>query len=128
MKSINYLLTLFTFFMTASTFSMGLGDWQNPTPGHNTMEDPGNGITLRISKTNIEIFPIEEWYFYKDYIIGKTNKNFFIVNENNGNVLQFESDKEWTNFINHNDLKPLIWTRWYSDNWVDNDSLCYFPL
>lgn len=108
---------------SSSSFGFGTGDWQQTTPEGNIMGDPGSGTSLTLVKTRKELSEIRTWYFYKRYIIGNTAKYFFIANEMNGDVLLFKNRSDWDSFIHDNALKPVVWTRWYSDNWVDRDNL-----
>lgn len=106
------------------SFGYGLGDWQHITPGGNVMGDPGDGTHLTITKTQQEISGIVKWYFYRDFIIGQISSDeYFIVHEKKGELLLCKSKTEWIRYIQANDLSPSVWTRWYTDNWVDGDYL-----
>jgi amino acid transporter len=116
---------IFTFILSAvffNTFSFGLGDWSHETPGANLIMDPGDGNYLRL-KNGTEIHDLKLWYFYKDYIIATTYDDYIIVDERTGQVNRFATEYGWNDYIGQHNLKPFIWTRWYSENWVDYDIL-----
>ena len=49
---------------------------------------------------------IEEFYFYKDHIIGYSKIRFFIFNEKTENIQVFNNRKDWNKSIDLLDLKP----------------------
>lgn len=108
-----------TFF---NAFSFGLGDWSHETPGANLIMDPGDGNLLRL-KNGTDIHDLKSWYIYKGHIVGTTFEDYIIVVESTGQVSRFANKNSWKNYIHQHDLKPAVWTRWYSDNWVDYDLL-----
>jgi hypothetical protein len=96
---------------------MGLGDWQNQTPGGNDMGDPGGGTILTLTKSNQTVENIARWYFYRKHIVGQTNSDYFIVDEATGKVQRFSEFGQWNEVLAQMELSPTVWTRWYSDNW-----------
>ena len=115
-------LSIVLLFACFRTYSFGLSDWSHETPGANLMMDPGNGNSLRLKK-GTEIHDLKLWYFYKDYVIATTYHDYIIVDERTGQVNRFANEHGWNDYIGQHDMKPLIWTRWYSDNSVDYDML-----
>jgi hypothetical protein len=101
----------------------GIGDWQHQTPGGNVMGDPGSGTQLMMRKTGEELLGIKRWYFYNDFIIGELGDQLFVVDERTGEKLIFSDRDNWNREIKSRGLKPALWTRWYTDNWVDGDWL-----
>jgi hypothetical protein len=118
-----YLLSFSFLLISLNVTGFGLGDWQHETPGGNLMSDPGSGTQLTIRKSGYEILGIERWYFYNDFIIGEFGDQQFIVDENTGEKWIFDNRENWTREIQAQGLKPALWTRWYTDNWVDSDWL-----
>lgn len=96
---------------------MGLGDWQNKTPGGNVMGDPGSGTILTLTNSNQTVGDITRWYFYRDRIVGQTSSDYFIANETTGEVRRYDNLQEWSQAIVQSELSPTIWTRWFTDNW-----------
>jgi hypothetical protein len=122
-KQMKYLVLLGLTIISSNLLGYGIGDWSHITPNGNVMGDPGSGTSLYINKTRQEILGINKWYFYKDKIVGKAGKEHFVVDEKEGEVIFFRNRNEWLNFIQVNNLEPSIFTRWYTDNWVDGDHL-----
>jgi hypothetical protein len=110
-------------FISLRLSGFGIGDWQHETPGANLMEDPGSGTQLTIRKTGEKLLGIKRWYFYKDFIVGESADVLFILDENRGEKLIYNDREKWTKEIQLRGLKPFLWTRWYTDNWVDGDWL-----
>lgn len=111
-------LLIITFLLfQLSAIAIGLGDWQNKTPGGNIMGDPGGGTILTLTNSNQTIEHISRWYFYRKHIVGQTNSGYFIVNEATGEVKRFTEFSQWNEILVQMALSPSIWTRWYSDNW-----------
>jgi hypothetical protein len=109
-----------------NAYGFNLGEWQHETPGNNLMGDNGNGNELTIIRQGYNTLPLKKWYFYNYHIVGITGKKYFVVNEYEGDILLFNTENEWHNYLNQNRLNPFIWTRWYSDNWVDMDYIFVF--
>jgi hypothetical protein len=108
-------------FLINSSLAYGFmwGEWQEKTPGGNIMGDNGSGNALEFNGAEEYItLKVNQWYFYKNNIIGTSEKGYFIVNENQKELFLFKTELEWRNAIAQYHLKPTI-TRWYSDNWVD---------
>ena len=125
MKKIITILILFAF----SNFSfaiVGLADWQYVTTKGNVFNDyQQDGISLSISKAHIKIDNIERWYFYDDFIIGEhlndsSRLEYFFVNEINSKVVFFDTFEKASTFSEANNLKPLLWTRWFSEKNTDD--------
>jgi hypothetical protein len=129
------LFILFPFFTFAS---IGLADWQNETPHGNHIDNfNGSGYTLQLNvaydkdmqlaynarpqnKTYM-LESLKEWYFYNESIVGRLetpDKNYFVVNEISGNVMLFDTEKQWQEYLKKNDLIPVLWTRWYNGSWI----------
>ncbi len=128
MRFIVYWFTVSSLCFAAQSNAMGIADWAHQTPGGNTMADPGSGTELSMENTNEYISGIRKWYFYKGFVIGTTYEDFFIVNEQTGDVRRFSSNTDWTKFIQQSGLKPIVWTRWYTDNWVNQDAILFLLL
>ena len=118
-----YSFTILFLIINLAVYAFGIGDWQNETPGGNYMGDPGNGTLLTIRKTHEELLGIKKWYFYKGFIVGTLNKQQFILEESSGEKLIFKDQNIWKKEIQSRGLEPILWTRWYKDNWVDGDWL-----
>jgi len=128
-------IILFPFFTSAS---IGLADWQNETPYGNHIDNfNGSGYTLHLkvaydkdmqlaynarpqNKTYM-LESLKKWYFYNETIVGRLvtpNKNYFVVNEISGNVMLFDTEKQWQDYLEKNDLIPILWRRWYDGSWI----------
>jgi hypothetical protein len=105
------------FFITFAARAIGLGNWQNQTPGGNVMGDAGSGTVLILAKNNQRINNITRWYFYRNHIVGQTGSDYFIVNETTGKVRRHNNSREWDKAIVQANLSPPIRTRWFTDNW-----------
>ena len=63
---------------------------------------------------------LKKWYFYKNNIIGEleysyTNAgNYFVLNEEKNLIIKFNSKIEWNKYIESENLKPFIYTRWFN--------------
>ncbi len=122
-KTMKHILTIILIFITLNCMSFGFADWQHKTPGGNIMRNYGSGIYLELYKTNVEIENIDEWYFYRNFIVGKTSNEYFIIKETNCEIFKFKDKGDWDNLLELNKLKPIMWTRWYSGNWIDLDNI-----
>ncbi len=125
---------LLFFFVFSNSSAQGYADWQNTTPGGNIMYDAGSGTVVAISKTHQSITGIRSWYFYKQHILIVNGTEYIGVNEINGEVKYFASEQEWKAYLESNQLEPVFWTRWHSDNWKFYDAITFtmiviiFPL
>ena len=125
MKSIGIsIITVLVFLLTtAKSFALGIGEWENTTPGGNRIvhDQWSDTITLYLNYGFVhQIAGLSRWYFYKDHIIGEYNnggKYYFIVDEDDGHVDTFHTRQEWQKYISDNSLNPSMWTRWYSWEW-----------
>lgn len=108
----------------------GWGDWQDITPGGNTINNySGSGRTIFIHG-GARLSGINEWYFYKTFVIGtyfksegeeKKIEQYFVVNEQNSTIQQFSTKDEWNKYLKDNNLNPKIWARWFSVGWSFTD-------
>ena len=95
------------------------------TPGGHEIQQANLGdesCTLYLAPSQ-ELDGIEDWYYYKYYIIGTfynnekdTIKKHFVVNEQNDSCFLFHSISEYHKFIVGHKLEPKIWTRWWFVN------------
>ncbi|MCF8254449.1 MAG: hypothetical protein K9H61_11750 [Bacteroidia bacterium] len=111
MKKITLIISLL---FSLNVFS----DWQEETPNGKIMND----VWLNVKGTYIQ--GIEEFYFYDDCIIGKSNttygdlkSGYFVINELTGKIDTFKNEQDWQAFINLHNLEPWIWKRTYSYGW-----------
>lgn len=105
------------------------GDWSqwfHTTPGKNiisneSMKDRHRNVFTCSGNGYTSIHYLENWYFYKGNIIGtfedNQSKKFFIINEKSCSIDSFSNRAEFTNALKERKLKPIIWERWFSDNW-----------
>lgn len=100
-------------------------DWQEETPNGKIMND----VWLDVKGKYIQ--GIEEFYFYNDCIIGKSNKTYgdlksgyFVINEKTGSIDTFKTEQDWKSYIETHNLEPLIWKRIYTEGW--SQTLIYF--
>lgn len=112
---------------------MGLGEWRQKTPYGNEMDNFTDWYTLYLgNETTVK--NISNWYFYKGHTVGIISeygqpKKYFVADELKKEVKYFDKEIEWENYIDKEDLSPIIWTRWYSDNWkVLDDKILIFYL
>ncbi|MDJ1484107.1 hypothetical protein QNI16_26655 [Cytophagaceae bacterium YF14B1] len=122
---ISFILTIIYLFTTLTVSAFGLADWQHRAPGGTLMYDTGNGTELGLPKSHQSITPIRSWYFYKNHIVIVGGPGYMIVNETNGDLKQFSSEQEWNNYIEYTGLEPVLWTRWYSDNWRFYETIAF---
>jgi hypothetical protein len=119
-------ICLFSFmylFVFNANARIGLADWSAETPRGHTIDN--FTVKTLYLKNKQEVKWVKEWYFYKDHIIGKTgDKNFqgeilsyFVVHELRFTVKTFQDEASWQSYIEINDLKPKLWTRWYKGDW-----------
>lgn len=91
-------------------------DWGAQTPGGHTISDNWGPKAL-IVKDSFILSDLEEWYFYRNHVIGKFSSGYFIYNEGNSTLNIFNSVGDWKNQLHQNKLDPVLWTRWYSGDW-----------
>lgn len=103
---------------------IGLADWSAKTPGSNEINNfSGNAIYL---KNGDQIDNLNRWFFYKNHIIGEKDTiytpvneaRYFVVDETTFKIDTFLNKDVWTNYLAEKNLKPKVWTRWYSNNWI----------
>lgn len=113
------------FFLAFSSFCFGkagLAEWSVLTPHGNEINNFDDSRILSLSNQS-QLDNIAEWYFYKDYIMGRLGTNgkttgYFAVNETIFYINTFQTKDEWIKFLQQNDLQPKIWTRWYKSDWT----------
>ncbi|MBD2702894.1 hypothetical protein IC229_19765 [Spirosoma sp. BT702] len=68
------------------------------------------------SCVNASVGELGKWYFYKDRIIGTSDSGYFILNESNirDSVYTTHSETEWLTQLERQNLKPVLWTKWYT--------------
>ena len=120
------LITIFLFliFNTNNTSGMSTGNWSASTKNNTHFNAPGGGTTITLANGKEYQYP-NQWYFYKDNIIGtkrlwvedKYEYDYFVINEKEGVINTFENKESWKNFIDTNELNPLYWKRSYSYDW-----------
>lgn len=104
--------------------------WQKTKNGNEICNEKGSSgyfisIKCKDFRKSIEsgyvISDIDKWYFYKNYIVGESIKIerqvFFIFNEITCEHQVFQKREEFDKRINEIGLRPMIWTRWYKENW-----------
>lgn len=108
---------------------IGMGDWQCRTPDDHTIDNySGNGYTLHLLNAlpYYTVDKLSRWYFYKGFIVGERKDGYFIANEQTSVIDTFRDKKTWLTTISQKNLKPLFWTRWYTDRWSYLDDLSFF--
>lgn len=125
---ISFTLIVISFFTILNVSAFGLADWQHRAPGGTLMYDAGSGTELVIQKSHKSIYGIRSWYFYKNHIVIVGGPGYMVVNETNGDLKQFSSEQEWKTYLNAANLKPVLWTRWYSDNWRFYETIAFATL
>lgn len=127
MRFKKWLVLIITIFLSIEIFSFGIGDWSNETPGGNKI-DNFSGYCIKL-KNNKAINNLQEWYFYKGFIIGSLEQEsrlkYFIVNEETMKIFYFNNKEVFEITLLKMKLKPIIWTRKYSDNWMFYSSKLY---
>ena len=107
-KQLLILLLLFIYY-NALAFT-GLTDWSYKTKGGIVIDNySGSDLNININRDGYAdgiVRDIFRFYFYKNWIIGKTNTYFFIINDNNKDYFEFYTEEEWENYISINKLKP----------------------
>ncbi|MEM6841446.1 MAG: hypothetical protein AAF632_04415 [Bacteroidota bacterium] len=123
-----FFFTLLLLIYSLNSFSFGLGDWRNTTPGGNTIDYPGGYIHLWVEESNEHVAGLKKWYFYKKYIVGSYERSgYFILNEETAQLDTFNVKSEWINAIKSKKIKPKVWTRWYSDAFINSwDDFLFF--
>lgn len=125
----NRLIVLLVFLLASlRAAAYGLADWSHPTPGGHTLYNAGSGTTLALQKSGTELEGITGWYFYKNYVIGKTHSQYFIINETNEDTRTFLTFADWDYYIKGSGLKPQYWTRWHTDNWRFYEQMIFLLL
>ncbi|MCU0444805.1 MAG: hypothetical protein MUE85_07785 [Microscillaceae bacterium] len=61
---------------------------------------------------------IEYFYIYQRHLIGKSLDNqYFIYDEDRGEIKFFKDKINWENTIKKQNLQPYLWTRWHQGEW-----------
>ena len=122
------IITLLLLLCSFNSFSFGLGDWQNTTPGGNTIDYPGGYIRLWIEESQENIIGLKKWYFYKEYIVGVYKESsYFILNEDTAQLDTFSIENDWLGAIKSKRIEPKIWKRWHSDSFTNSwDDFLFF--
>lgn len=128
------ILLLLILILPSFIFSMGWSDWSLYSPGNTRLDNYSDqGVVLNKNERITE--NVVCWYFYKNSIIGKYNPEYitndykyFIFNENNNKLEKFNSYKGWQYSIKKQNLKPLLFTRWYTEDWKFFSPILLFLL
>ena len=117
-SSMKYLLPLLLFIsISYSGFGrIGMGEQYFETPGgHMICDCDGleNSVKNAPSIVGFEeqIPKIQEFYFYKNHIVGYNDSLHFIFNEKNNDLQLFKYEQDWYYQIELQELDPII-TRW----------------
>ncbi|WP_133551481.1 hypothetical protein [Pedobacter duraquae] len=141
------LTTLVLFFLPTSLLAGGLSSFQERTPYDNTVYYDGSagspvtfmfGATSRaseaISKQATQT-AFSDFYFYKGYVIAETDTSFTVINEKQPSVNFFNDQSSFDAYLDANNLRPKIWTRWYNKNYDEANfkplsfmAFYYFPV
>lgn len=118
---------MLTFCLLATVLKAGdWSEWFHKTPGNNTLSnenlnDRHRNVFTCSQNNQVSLQFLEKWYFYKGNIIGTFEdsqpKKFFIVNENSCAIDSFSNNSEFDQVLRERKLKPIIWERWFNDNW-----------
>ncbi|WP_338815447.1 hypothetical protein V9L05_22850 (plasmid) [Bernardetia sp. Wsw4-3y2] len=132
-------IILFFLFVTSLVYNptygmVGLADETYYTPYGNEI-DNWTGNTLKVNGKE-QLTGLKEWHFYKGFIIGKCScyppfnnrekaerqqlGSYFVFNEKNNQSHFFETELEWDIFLEQNNLKPILWTRWHDGGDMGN--------
>lgn len=112
-------LFLIAFGFANEALALMPGYWERETANGTQFID-GPAPTIKFKDGTSFVMP-SKWYFYQDHIIGVLDRRgqekiYLVIDELNSEVSSFEEDA-WRAFIHTHRLKPLLWTRWYTDNW-----------
>ena len=89
-----------TFVVLLLAATAGFAEWEIKTPGGNLIShvDPfiaANGTCLRsVSPEKIYVAHLEWWRYYRNAVVGKAKKGFFILDETSHRVSFFVSEAE----------------------------------
>jgi hypothetical protein len=117
------ILIIFLLFSLNSFAQIGFTDWAEETPNGNRIDDLNNNSLYM--RNGVEIKSLDEWYFYKDCVIGTTRvphryliiNEYFVANEILNTIDTFANEQDWKVFIKLHDLEPWIWKRTYKYEW-----------
>jgi hypothetical protein len=110
-----YLFMLGAFSNTC--FAGGLSAWEDDTPYGNKLYHDGEAdklVELTIDSSSVWF---KEFYFYKNYIIAKTEGTFYIINERTNAIDEFHNELVFKKALAENELNPVFITRWYDENY-----------
>lgn len=134
-KKIGLLLIILLCFQQLA-IAGGYAAFEEETPYHNHLVYDGSSshlVCLEYSDNNLSTvgYPntivtacFKQFYFYKGYIIGRTDSLFIVANERKPAVLKFTDSVKFEAFLIKNNLKPKLWTRWY-DHYYDEANFKY---
>jgi hypothetical protein len=129
------IIPILTFLLVAlflrAKAEVGMGDWQCITPGKNTIDNySGKGITLFLSNGQSfkKLEKLEQWYFYKGFIVGTRSGTYFVANETTLKVDSFSNPKQWLEFRYQQQIDPKFWTRWYTTKWTYHEDIGFYLL
>lgn len=119
---------LLAMFLTPLLASVGLEEWHVETPGKNLVGhfDPfAEHGTVIISREKdvpkLHVKRIERWLYYRGYVAGEADHQFFLFNENTKEIKQFESEQLLTDAVNQLKLGRAK-SKWLTakDGWEKN--------
>jgi hypothetical protein len=132
--------------------------WTQNTPAGNIIGAQNTDIvTLSLIDDDLdcrtehtyEINGLNKWYFFKNHIIGRLdsgytinrrqnckdyitegkNAGYFIVSETTRQFEIFSTESSWKNAISLQNIKPIIWTRWFEfDDFDSSGGMSMFFL
>jgi len=106
----------FMLLFSGAAHALGIGAWQNDTPGGSIIShDPwSDSITLVVNNSSGVVEGLTAWYFYKNQVIGTNNNatGYFVVDEETGKIYTFANKLQWLQYRAENHLNPSFWTRW----------------
>ncbi|UKJ08591.1 hypothetical protein [Solitalea lacus] len=111
----NCLFMLIT--LTSTCFAGGLSAWEECTPNGNKLYHDGEAgglIELTVKDSSIWF---KHFYFYKRHIIAEIDSTFYIVNEKNNTIEEFNNESDFKSTLNKKKLIPVFITRWYNVNY-----------
>ena len=116
-KAVKYKTILIIIVLTLSTFThtearVGMGEINFNTPGGHVICDcdpyPETPVLVGFESS---IKNLQEWYFYKNHIVGYGKGYYFIFNEVTGDLQYFKNKDTWEQAITNQNIKPFF-TRW----------------
>ena len=120
---------LLFFFLPTFLLAGGLSSFQESTPYNNTLYydgSAGSPVTFMFGATSgaSDTLSIQatqtafsDFYFYKGHIIAETDTSFTVINEKVPAINFFDDQASFDTYLDANNLRPKIWTRWYNKNY-----------